>query len=493
MKFKYAVLLLLLFIPIPQILGQDYLINFAGSGASTIVTTVKVENYMQGTNITMSGNEVLHLLNIDSGVGSLYDNQKSQINFSPNPITDYSTMQFDLPEAGEPIINLIDFSGRKLLQVQNLLSKGRHTYRIQGINKGIYAVIINCKDYSGFGRLVSTNSFNGGMKIEYENTTLSNDVFENTTLTQEVNEISKDLNTEIVMDYSKGDRLKMTGSSGNYSTVVTDIPTGSKTITFDFKDSIPETFDKANRPYFSYDGEKNQYLLEPWNYYLPQNVNRKYPLVVYLHGAGGAGNISYLNYIGYDNPDDNTDDKTALDFQKNHPCFVLVPQTSSGWDNNELITQVENIKSKYRINNSSIYLIGYSMGGSGSYSFANAYYDFNSHLFAGIIRLTGESQTTLRNAIAEKTAIWLHIGLTDTELRIQVTRDAYDYLKNYHANGVETTSPVLIPGYTGTTYTLNINNDDRFKRTEYNNVGHEIFRFPFNDPYLIEWLFIHKL
>jgi uncharacterized protein (TIGR02145 family) len=36
------------------------------------------------------------------------------------------------------------------------------------------------------------------------------------------------------MAYYTGERLKFTGISGNYSTVITDIPTGDKTITFDF-------------------------------------------------------------------------------------------------------------------------------------------------------------------------------------------------------------------------------------------------------------------
>jgi len=258
-------------------------------------------------------------------------------------------------------------------------------------------------------------------------------------------------------------------------------------------DSVSETFSDTLRPFFQYNETKDQYLLKPWNYSTPQNANRKYPLVIYLHGSGGAGNISYLNYIGYDNPDDSNVDETALNFQKSHPCFVLVPQTSSSWDNNSLIQQVEEIKSTYRIDESRIYLIGYSMGGSGSYSFANAYYDYNAHLFAGIIRLAGQSQTTVRNAIADKTAIWLHIGLEDTEQRVQVTREAYNFLKNYCENAVETTSAVTIPGYEGITYTLTVNTNDKFKRTEYEGVGHGVSSFPFKDSYLILWLFKQHL
>ena len=259
------------------------------------------------------------------------------------------------------------------------------------------------------------------------------------------------------------------------------------------KAGIKENFDDTKRTFFEYNNEKNQYVLMPWNYDESHNQSRKYPLVVFLHGSGGAGNISYLNYIGYDNPEDDNTDSTAYNFQKKYPCFTFVPQTNSYWDNNSLIEQVEDFKSKYRIDETRIYLIGYSMGGSGSWSFANAYYDHNSHLFAGIIRLAGQSQTSVHDDIAENTAIWLHIGLNDSEQRVLVTRDAYNFLSDYHNSPDETTSAVSIEGYTGTTYSLMINGDDQFKRTEYENIGHGVAAFPFKDPYLIEWLFRHSL
>jgi predicted peptidase len=231
----------------------------------------------------------------------------------------------------------------------------------------------------------------------------------------------------------------------------------------------------------------------PWNYELKINKDRNYPLVIFLHGGGGAGNISYLNYLGYDSHKDSSVDSTALNFQKEHPCYVLIPQTDSYWDNNSLIEHVENFKKAHRVDTNRIYLIGYSMGGSGSYSFANSYYDFNGQLFASIIRLAGQSQTEVRGKIAEQTAIWIHIGLNDTEKRVQVTRDAYKYFKNLYPEASETTSVVQIKGYDGVTYSLNINGFDRFKRTEYENVGHGVVAFPFKDPYLIKWLFNHKI
>ncbi len=234
-------------------------------------------------------------------------------------------------------------------------------------------------------------------------------------------------------------------------------------------------------------------MLEPWDYEHLINTHKKFPLVIFLHGSGGAGNISYLNYLGYDNPDDDREDLKAISFQKEHPCFVLVPQTNFSWNNSLLIEQVEDFKANYRIDDTRIYLIGYSMGGSGSYSFANAYYDFNEHLFAGVIRLAGQSQTVVRDKIADNTAIWIHIGLEDTEQRVQVTRDAYNFLRDYYVNPPETITEVPIDGYVGKTYSLLINGDDRFKRTEYKKVGHGVAAFPFKDPELINWLFSHTL
>lgn len=254
-----------------------------------------------------------------------------------------------------------------------------------------------------------------------------------------------------------------------------------------------EIFLDSDRPFFNYIESDNQYALMPWNYNKSTNINRNYPLVIFLHGMGGAGVINFLNYIGYDDPENDKVDSVAYHFQKEHPCFTLVPQTSGEWNNASLIEQVEKFKSKYRIDESRIYLIGYSMGGSGSWSFANAYNEYNGHLFAGIIRLAGQSQTQVTENIAENTAMWLHIGLDDAQLRIDVTREAYNFLSEYHNHPQETTQAVPIEVYTGITYSLILSGEDFIKRTEYEDIGHGIYAFPFKDPYLIEWLFRQKL
>ena len=223
-KFRICALLVFLLISIINLHGQDYLINFEGSGESTSVTNVKVENTTQGTELIMSGSDVLHLESVITGIEQTGNNTKNGIRFYPNPMTDNTRMQFILPESGETVITMYDLSGRIILQKQDFLSHGEHTYRLEGINNGIYFITIRIGRYSASGRLICEGSQKGGMKIVYENTTAEQ---------KEISD-SKGTNAETVMQYTTGDRLKLTGISGNYSTIKTDIPTQNKTITFNF-------------------------------------------------------------------------------------------------------------------------------------------------------------------------------------------------------------------------------------------------------------------
>jgi uncharacterized protein (TIGR02145 family) len=51
---------------------------------------------------------------------------------------------------------------------------------------------------------------------------------------EEAPEVLKSSASEVLMQYNNGDRLKFTGFSGKYKTVVTDVATGSKSISFTF-------------------------------------------------------------------------------------------------------------------------------------------------------------------------------------------------------------------------------------------------------------------
>ncbi|NQU84687.1 MAG: fibrobacter succinogenes major paralogous domain-containing protein, partial [Mariniphaga sp.] len=58
---KRCTLIVFLILVILNIQAQDFLISFSGSGASTIVEKIKIENLTQGTFLTLPGNTILHL------------------------------------------------------------------------------------------------------------------------------------------------------------------------------------------------------------------------------------------------------------------------------------------------------------------------------------------------------------------------------------------------------------------------------------------------
>lgn len=226
LKSAAFILLIISAASIRSLKAQDYVITFTGSGASSNVDSVKIENLTQDIELTLKGSETLHLMGT-TGIESISVDEAGKITFYPNPMKDFTRMQFVLPISGETLITLYDISGRTISQTRNFLSAGRHTYGIQSIKEGIYLVSVSAGKYYSAGSLMSSGSQSEGTEIFHENTTAI----------QEKKSDSKGINTEIVMQYNTGDRLKYTAFSNNYKSVFTDIPAAnSNTITFNFSD-----------------------------------------------------------------------------------------------------------------------------------------------------------------------------------------------------------------------------------------------------------------
>jgi len=206
--------------------AQDYYIDFSGTGSSSTVSTVKVENINKGTDVTINGNDRLHLVPATTGIGQISDSNPDGISFYPNPVNDNSRMQFNLPSPGNTVIKIIDIAGKEIARRQDLLTEGVHTYRIEGTGRGIYYVSVNSGKYSAGGRLVSNGSITDNISLVYENTAPA--------ITMAGKNDPEGSKGDVVMGYSDGDRLKFTGMTENAGTVITEVITASKTITFDF-------------------------------------------------------------------------------------------------------------------------------------------------------------------------------------------------------------------------------------------------------------------
>ena len=237
---KKILFLIITYCSLHSISAQNYLINFVGTGATTTVDSVKVENLSSGNSLTIHGSDTLHL-------GSLgitdWDGKTTEIQIKPNPMNGLAEISFNIKQSGLAQIAIYELSGKRIFQMYKKYSQGIQKLELTGLKQGVYFMIISGENYAYTAKLFSQNTNNSQPRMgksENEN----NFAF-----------IKELKSTEAItnMSYSNGNSLRFTGYSGSYTSVVTDIPSSSKTISFTFALSIGN----------SYQGGIIAYILQP--------------------------------------------------------------------------------------------------------------------------------------------------------------------------------------------------------------------------------------
>ncbi len=116
MNRKISILFLIVFFTVLCVHAQDYFIQFAGKGASTVVDSVRVENISQNTSLTVDGKNTLHLVGIRNKKISTNYKGDNDLRIYPNPIEDAGKIEFVTAEPGLVKIALFDVSGRQIIQ-----------------------------------------------------------------------------------------------------------------------------------------------------------------------------------------------------------------------------------------------------------------------------------------------------------------------------------------------------------------------------------------
>jgi predicted peptidase len=158
---------------------------------------------------------------------------------------------------------------------------------------------------------------------------------------------------------------------------------------------------------FSKEISVNYVIHLPLNY---KNTKEKLPLIVFLHGAGERGND--LSKMSIHGPLKYINEGNELD------AIILAPQCASKeiWDNDVLITLIDKIKIKYKVDQSRIYLTGLSMGGLGTWNLAMEY----PELFAAIAPICGPIFFNFpeKVSVLKDKPIWVFHGEKDTVVPI---------------------------------------------------------------------------
>ena len=197
---------------------------------------------------------------------------------------------------------------------------------------------------------------------------------------------------------------------------------------------------------------KMNYLLYLPKGYEGTNDGKKWPLILFLHGAGESGND--LEKVKLHGP-------PKLVASKDYPFIIVSPQSSGrGWNPETLNALLDDLIAKYRVDPDRVYLTGMSMGGYGTWSLATAH----PERFAAIAPVCGGGDP--KQAAKLKTMpIWVFHGAKDTTVPLIRSEEMVKALKETGA-------------------------DPKF--TTYPEAGHDSWTETYANPELYEWFLAHK-
>jgi len=182
---------------------------------------------------------------------------------------------------------------------------------------------------------------------------------------------------------------------------------------------------------FMYQDEKLKVEV-PYRFFIPSSSDpdKKYPLVVFLHGAGERGKDNFIQLVA---------NKGAVVWaqpghQALYPSFVLAPQCpqESSWTgvllggelfepNKELLSLpslIEGLICKYNIDSNRIYITGLSMGGFGTWAIIRE----SPQLFAGAIPICGGGETKEGERI-KHIPVWVFHAEDDPLVSVSFSRN----------------------------------------------------------------------
>lgn len=197
---------------------------------------------------------------------------------------------------------------------------------------------------------------------------------------------------------------------------------------------------------------KLNYLL-----YLPKDYEQKekVPLMLFLHGAGERGDD--LELVKVHGP------AKLVEQGKEFPFAIVSPQCPKNkrWEPTDLIALLDEIISKYKIDENKIYVTGLSMGGNGTWKLAAEIPD----RLAAIIPICGWGDPFTAFMMG-KLPIWVFHGAKDVVVPISSSEIMVEYIKK--AGG-----------------------DVKF--TVYPDANHDSWTETYNNPEIYEWLLNQSL
>jgi predicted peptidase len=205
----------------------------------------------------------------------------------------------------------------------------------------------------------------------------------------------------------------------------------------------------------------------PYRLFLPTgyDAQKRYPLVVWLHGAGGMGRDNLRQISGDQLAGTRT--WTTPEHQAKYPAFVLAPQSAGDWaDVNHdslsaplalVVGILDLLEGEFSIDPQRLYVAGQSNGGYGVWDLITK----RPALAAAAVPVCGGGDPA-RAARAVTVPVWAFHGAADKSIPVTASRQMVAAIKKAGGH----------PRY-----------------TEYPGAGHDIWIRVFAEPELMDWVF----
>lgn len=245
------------------------------------------------------------------------------------------------------------------------------------------------------------------------------------------------------------------------------------------KEPANTAFDIYQKKEYAYaEGKTLPYrILYPENY----DKSKKYPLLLFLHGAGERGNDNEKQLIH--------GAKLFIkdESRKNFPAIIVFPQcpqenfwavtkidrnvqpfkidfdytAEANWPLQAANDLVRKLVKEEAVDKSRVYITGLSMGGMGT--FESVYR--NPDLYAAALPICGGGDVTHYDKRITKTGFWVFHGAADAVVNVKLSQEMVEKLKSLKAE---------------------------VKYSEYPGVNHNSWDNAFAEPDYLNWMFSHR-
>ena len=209
----------------------------------------------------------------------------------------------------------------------------------------------------------------------------------------------------------------------------------------------------------------------PYRLFKPEKyeAQKKYPLVLFLHGGVGVGSDNRRQFNGGNDVPPKA--LTASTNQLRYPCFIVAPQCSAleGWTRidrrlarplNLSVTLLNTLQKEFSIDPDRLYVVGLSMGGGAVWDLVAKY----PTMFAAAVPICSAGDPSKASVLVQL-PIWCFHGDADPLIPVDYARSMIAALRKAGGH----------PKY-----------------TEYPGVGHNSYVNAFKEPELLPWLFDQK-